>query len=92
MKLAVETVRSAGVVAAASTVEGMRRAILGGVETIEHGNEATPEIFKLMAEHHLAWCRTLTAGGGGRGGRGPQSDSPVAIRNRAALRAASTRT
>jgi imidazolonepropionase-like amidohydrolase len=90
MKLAVETARSAGVPVAvhASTVEGMRRAILAGVETIEHGNEATPEIFKLMAEHHVAWCPTLTAGGGGRGGRGPQSDSPVANRKRAALRAA----
>jgi imidazolonepropionase-like amidohydrolase len=91
MKLAVETARSAGVPVAvhASTVEGMRRAILAGVETIEHGNEATPEIFKVMAEHHVAWCPTLTAGGGGgRGGRGPQSDSPVANRKRAALRAA----
>jgi imidazolonepropionase-like amidohydrolase len=90
MKLAVETARSAGVPVAvhASTVEGMRRAIFAGVETIEHGNEATPEIFKLMAEHHVAWCPTLTAGGGGRGGRGTQSDSPVANRKRAALRAA----
>src|SRR5215831_6674668 len=90
MKLAVETARSAGVPVAvhASTIEGMRRAILAGVETIEHGNEATPEIFKLMAEHHVAWCPTLTAGGGGRGGRGAQSDSPVANRKRAGLRAA----
>jgi imidazolonepropionase-like amidohydrolase len=70
MKLAVETARSAGVPVAvhASTVEGMRRAILAGVETIEHGNEATPEIFKLMAEHHVAWCPTLTAGGAGAAG------------------------
>jgi imidazolonepropionase-like amidohydrolase len=90
MKLAVETARSAGAPVAvhASTVEGMRRAILAGAETIEHGNDATPEIFKLMAEHHVAWCPTLTAGGGGRGGRGSQADSPVAIRKRAAVRAA----
>ncbi len=66
MKLAVETARSAGVPVAVHTVtaEGMRRAILAGVETIEHGNEGTPEIFKLMVEHHVALCPTLTAGGG----------------------------
>lgn len=66
MKLAVETARSAGVPVAVHTVtaEGMRRAILAGAETIEHGNEGTPEIFKLMVEHHVALCPTLTAGGG----------------------------
>jgi imidazolonepropionase-like amidohydrolase len=42
----------------------MRRATLAGVATIEHGNEGTPEIFKLMVEHHVAWCPTLTAGAG----------------------------
>jgi len=62
----VETARSAGVPVAVHTVtaEGMRRAILAGAETIEHGNEGTPEIFKLMVEHHVALCPTLTAGGG----------------------------
>lgn len=66
MKLAVETAKSAGVPVAVHTVtvEGMRRAILAGAETIEHGNEGTAEIFKLMAEHHVALCPTLTAGGG----------------------------
>jgi imidazolonepropionase-like amidohydrolase len=66
MKLAVETARSAGVPVAVHTVtvEGMRRATLAGAETIEHGNEGTPEIFKLMVEHHVALCPTLTAGGG----------------------------
>ncbi len=65
MKLAVETANSAGVPVAVHTVtpEGMRRAILGGAETIEHGNEGTPEIFNLMVEHHVALCPTLTAGG-----------------------------
>ena len=67
MKLAVETAKNAGVPVAVhtSTPEGMRRAILAGAETIEHGNEGTPEIFKLMVEHHVALCPTLTAGGGG---------------------------
>ncbi len=30
------------------TAEGMRRAIAAGVETIEHGDDGTPEIFKAM--------------------------------------------
>ena len=63
MKLAVETARSAGVPVSvhATTPEGMRRAVLAGAETIEHGNEGTPEIFKLMAERHVALCPTLAA-------------------------------
>ncbi len=66
MKRAVETADSAGVPIAVhtSTPEGMRRATLANVATIEHGNEGTPEIFKLMVEHHVAWCPTLTAGAG----------------------------
>src|SRR5450432_3695991 len=64
MKLAVETARSAGVPVAVHTAtpEGMRRAILAGAETIEHGDGGTPEVFKLMAEHHVALCPTLAAG------------------------------
>jgi imidazolonepropionase-like amidohydrolase len=50
------------VVAHASTPEGMRRAILGGVETIEHGDEGTPEIWKLMVEKNVAFCPTIAAG------------------------------
>jgi imidazolonepropionase-like amidohydrolase len=89
MKLAVETAKSAGVPVAVhtSTPEGMRRAILAGAETIEHGNEGTPEIFRLMVEHHVALCPTLAAGGGGRG-RGGQSESPAAMRRRATFKAA----
>src|SRR3954464_8946783 len=66
MKRAVEVAESAGVPVAVhtSTPEGMRRAALANVATIEHGNEGTPEIFKLMVEHHVAWCPTLTAGAG----------------------------
>jgi imidazolonepropionase-like amidohydrolase len=40
----------------------MRRATLAGVDTIEHGDTGTLEIFKLMAEHHVALCPTLAAG------------------------------
>ena len=64
MTLAVNTARSAGVPVAVhtSTAEGMRRATLAGAETIEHGDEGTPDIFTLMAEHHVALCPTLAAG------------------------------
>jgi imidazolonepropionase-like amidohydrolase len=88
MKLAVETAKSAGVPVAVhtSTVEGMRRAILAGAETIEHGNEGTPEIFKLMVEHHVALCPTLTAGGGMP--HPGQPESPGAARKRASFKAA----
>ena len=64
IKLMVETAQSAGryAVAHAGTPEGMRRAILGGVETIEHGDGGTLEIFKLMKENNVALCPTLAAG------------------------------
>ncbi len=60
----VEAANSSGrpVVAHASSVEGMRRAIMGGVETIEHGDEGTAEIWKLMVEKNVAFCPTLAAG------------------------------
>lgn len=64
IRLIVETARSSGrpVVAHASTAEGMRRAILAGVETIEHGDGGTSEIWKLMKEKNVALCPTLAAG------------------------------
>ena len=64
IKLIVETAKSAGrpTVAHASTAEGMRRAILGGVETIEHGDNGTPEVWKLMVEKNVCLCPTLAAG------------------------------
>jgi imidazolonepropionase-like amidohydrolase len=64
IKLIVETAKSAGrpTVAHASTAEGMRRAILGGVETIEHGDNGTPDIWKLMVEKNVCLCPTLAAG------------------------------
>lgn len=61
LKLIVETARSANVpvTAHATTAEGMRRATLAGVETIEHGDGGTPEVFRLMKEHGVAFCPTL---------------------------------
>jgi imidazolonepropionase-like amidohydrolase len=49
-------------VAHASTKEGMRRAVMGGVSTIEHGDDGDDEIFRLMKEKHVALCPTLAAG------------------------------
>ena len=60
----VEIAGSSGrpVVAHASTPEGMRRAAAGGVATIEHGDNGTAEVFRLMAERGVAFCPTLAAG------------------------------
>ena len=67
LKLVVELTKSAGlpVSAHAATVEGMRRATLAGVETIEHGDGGTPEVFRLMKERGVALCPTLSVASGG---------------------------
>jgi imidazolonepropionase-like amidohydrolase len=59
----VEEAHSAGrpVSAHATTPEGMRRATLAGVQTIEHGYQGTEEVFRLMAEHGVAFLPTLAA-------------------------------
>jgi len=64
MVAAVKAAHDAGrpVSAHAMTPEGMRRAILAGVDTIEHGDDGTPEVFKLMKEHSVAFCPTVAAG------------------------------
>jgi len=64
LKLIVETARSSGraVVAHATTAEGMRRAVMAGVETIEHGDNGTLEVFNLMKEKNVALCPTVAAG------------------------------
>lgn len=94
LKLAVETAKSAGVPVAVhtSTPEGMRRAVLAGAETIEHGDGGTPEVFKLMAEHHVALCPTLAAGDANTQyagwKKGQQPDPPGIAKKRASFRAA----
>jgi imidazolonepropionase-like amidohydrolase len=50
------------VVVHASTPEGMKRSILAGVSTIEHGDNATSEVFTMMKEKKVALCPTLAAG------------------------------
>jgi imidazolonepropionase-like amidohydrolase len=65
LKLAVEIAKSAGipVSAHATSTEGARRAILAGVETIEHGDGGTLELFRLMKERGTALCPTLSVAG-----------------------------
>jgi imidazolonepropionase-like amidohydrolase len=63
LRTIVETAASSGrpTVAHAATEEGMRRATLAGVSTIEHGDGGTPEVYQLMAERGVALCATLAA-------------------------------
>ncbi len=90
----VETARSSGrpVVAHSSTPEGMRRATLAGVETIEHGDDGTSEVFKLMAQKSVALCPTLAAGDATSqyaGWKKGQTPEPASItRKRASFKAA----
>ncbi len=63
LKALVEAAHSSGrpVAAHASGDEGMRRAILAGVDTIEHGYGGSDATFKLMAEKGVVFFPTLTA-------------------------------
>ena len=61
---AVAIAKSGGrdVVVHASTKEGMRRSVVAGVSTIEHGDDGDEEIFRLMKAKGVALCATLAAG------------------------------
>jgi imidazolonepropionase-like amidohydrolase len=63
LKTAVEVAHSSGRIVAvhSGTTEGMRRAILAGVNTIEHGDGGTPELFAMMKEKGIALCPTIAA-------------------------------
>jgi len=63
LKLINEVAQSSGrpLVCHANTKEAMRRAILAGAETIEHGDEVDAEIGKLMKEHNVTFIPTLAA-------------------------------
>jgi len=64
LKTIVEIAESSGryVVAHASSAEAMMRAIEAGVETIEHGDGGTLEVFQAMAEKEIGLCPTIAAG------------------------------
>ncbi len=63
LKALVDTAHSSGrpVSAHASSDEGMRRAVMAGVDTIEHGYGGSDATFKLMAEKGVVFFPTLTA-------------------------------
>jgi imidazolonepropionase-like amidohydrolase len=63
MAAAVDEARSAGlpVAAHAYTEEGIRRAVLAGVATIEHGTYVTDELLALMKRKGVALVPTLAA-------------------------------
>lgn len=90
LTMIVETAASSGrvVVAHAATAEGMRRAILAGVKTIEHGSDATDEVLQLMKEKGVGLCPTLAATHAvtqyfdGWNGKAPE---PAAIVNKRAM-------
>ena len=64
IKAICETAKDYGmqVAAHAHGDEGMRRAILGGVKTIEHGTLMSAETMELMKEHKVYYVPTITAG------------------------------
>jgi imidazolonepropionase-like amidohydrolase len=89
LKLMVETARSAGcpVVAHAMTKEGMRRAALAGVATIEHGDDGDIEVYRLLAKQNVALCPTLAAAEAMSKYRGWKTDSepePAALKSKRA--------
>lgn len=60
----VETAQEYGMVTAAHAhgAEGMKRAVLAGINSIEHGTEMTPEVMELMKEKGTYLVPTITAG------------------------------
>jgi imidazolonepropionase-like amidohydrolase len=64
LEAAVAVATSSGryVVAHAVTPDGMRRATLAGVRSIEHGDGGTPDVFRLMKERGVVLVPTISAG------------------------------
>lgn len=60
----VDTAKDYGyrVAAHAHGAEGMRRAVLGGVTSIEHGTFMSAEVMRLMKQHHTWYVPTIYAG------------------------------
>jgi imidazolonepropionase-like amidohydrolase len=64
VKAIVDTARDYGyrVAAHAHGTEGMKRAILGGVTSIEHGTYMSDEVIRLMKQHGTWYVPTISAG------------------------------
>ncbi len=80
LALVVEIAEMSGrhVVAHANSPEAMRRAVMAGVKTIDHGDDGTPDVFRLMKERGVALVPTVSAGdavlqyGGWKKGSAPE--------------------
>ena len=64
VNLVVQTARASGraVSVHAYSDTAIRRAVLAGVETVEHADDASPATLQLMRERGVALCPTLAAG------------------------------
>lgn len=64
VKAIVETARDYGMITAAHAhgAEGMKRAVVAGITTIEHGTLMTEEVMDLMIKHGTYLVPTITAG------------------------------
>lgn len=64
LKAIVETARDYGMHTAAHAhgAEGMKRAVLAGITTIEHGTKMTEEVMDLMIQKGTFYVPTITAG------------------------------
>ena len=93
LELAVQIARTSGrqVAVHATTAEGMRRAALAGAATIEHGDEGTLEVFRLMAQKGVCYVPTLAATyavSTYRGWRPGTPEPPGIVQKRASFKAA----
>jgi imidazolonepropionase-like amidohydrolase len=93
LRQVVAVASSAGrpVAAHATSAEGMRRAILAGVRSVEHGDDGTPQVFRLMREHGTFFCPTIAADEAlsrYRGWRPGTPEPPRLVAKRASTRAA----
>lgn len=87
LKLISDVARSSGryMVCHAKSKEAMRRAILAGAETIEHGDFIDEEIAQLMKEHKVTYFPTLGAVDAitqYRGWKKGKEEDPASIKNK----------
>lgn len=87
LKLVNEVARSSGryLVCHAKSKEAIRRAVLAGAETIEHGDFIDEEIAKLMKEHHITYFPTVAAIDAiqqYRGWKKGKEEEPPAVKNK----------
>jgi len=87
LKLINEVTRSSGryLVCHAKSKEAMRRAILAGAETIEHGDFIDDEIAQLMKQYHVTFFPTVAAIDAinqYRGWKKGKDEEPAAVKNK----------